>query len=185
MKRTKQYILAGTIIVLFFNAACDFIWNPFSDKEKKPNKFPDKTIYSTVLNFMFTEEDEFVLSDMTELYDITLDTSYIIQKLPSLSKEVLEHYIERNKESVKLTEISGTLINLNLIDHDDESEWNTYFPDAIGLLHLSRPGYNKEKDQAIVYLSDFYGPLTGAGTLLHLVKDEEWKVKQFIMVWIS
>ena len=51
---------------------------------------------------------------------------------------------------------------------------------------LSRVGFNQDQTQALVYIGNQEGPLSGAGYIVLLNKQfGNWELKQKIMVWIS
>lgn len=61
------------------------------------------------------------------------------------------------------------------------------YPDAFGVVGLSRVGFNAETDRALVYISRRYCGLgCGEGTCMVLVREGcKWKVKEKGGVWMS
>jgi hypothetical protein len=61
------------------------------------------------------------------------------------------------------------------------------YPDAFGVVGLSRVGFNAEMNKAVVYISQgSCGLGCGEGTCMMLVKEDcKWKVKGRSGVWMS
>jgi hypothetical protein len=65
-------------------------------------------------------------------------------------------------------------------------EFYSQYPDAQGTLVLSRVGFNAAINQALVYAGNQSNYLAGAGYYYLLaLENDEWQVKQQLMVWIS
>ena len=67
--------------------------------------------------------------------------------------------------------------------------WKVFYerhPNAAGYWQFSRPAYNASADEALVYVSHSCGWLCGTGHLYLLAKEnDQWKVKNRVMLWIS
>ncbi len=67
--------------------------------------------------------------------------------------------------------------------------WNrfyTKFPESGGYVWLSNVGYNKARDQALVYFVHWCGIACGTGDYIQLGKTgDRWKVEAVAPVWIS
>ena len=69
---------------------------------------------------------------------------------------------------------------------DDWSKFYKKYPESGGYISLSNVGFNKSKDQALVYFVHWCGMLCGTGNYVLLSKDESgWKVDSVAMIWIS
>jgi hypothetical protein len=144
-------------------------------------------IYSSVLNDMFSSESsyEVTLCDSTVYWEYFDNFENISESIPSLSKQTFNNYLSVNQEPVELLNIPDLNAQCNLISPDNISQWKEIFPNANVLVHLSRIGYNNAGNQALLYISEYYAPLAGAGYLVYLEKDGNWEVKQSLMLWIS
>jgi hypothetical protein len=67
--------------------------------------------------------------------------------------------------------------------------WGRYYkkyPNSMGLLRLSRVGFNSDGNQAAFYVSNSCGGLCGEGSFVIMEKvDSNWKVLQEVQVWVS
>lgn len=172
------------IVCLFFY--CSTIDSPLSSTDEY-GKSLDYKIYSVVINRMSSHElsSMIVLSDSTVHYDISEIYDNIKNKIDSIDDETLTDYQNINQKPVKLLNIPDLKIQCMLIPKNNEGNWKKIYPDASGLYHLSRVGYNSKETQALVYVSAYSAPLVATGSLFYLVKEENWIIKRSIMVWIS
>jgi hypothetical protein len=67
--------------------------------------------------------------------------------------------------------------------------WGRYYekyPNSMGLLRLSRVGFNADGNQAAFYISNSCGGLCGGGYFVIMEKvNSNWKIVQEVQVWIS
>lgn len=71
-------------------------------------------------------------------------------------------------------------------NRDGWQSFYTQYPEAPGIISLSRAGFNDQLDQALVYVGVMSHYLAGAGYLILLNKvDGVWKIDQQVMTWIS
>ena len=69
-----------------------------------------------------------------------------------------------------------------------ESDWEQLknYPKAISITNFSKIGFNKELDQALVYMAFYCGQECGTANIYFLVrKGDIWEIKNFINVWMS
>ena len=70
-----------------------------------------------------------------------------------------------------------------------EGSWEDFYkkyPEAGGVWAFSRPGYNSQRNEAVLYVSHACGMLCGTGHLFYLVRqNNQWKVQNRLMLWIS
>jgi len=63
---------------------------------------------------------------------------------------------------------------------------NKRYPNSQGTMTLSGVGFNRNINQALVYVGNPEGFLAGAGYYVLLVKEKgTWVIKQKLMTWIS
>ena len=143
-------------------------------------------IYSIVLNsFKRDYPPIFVLSDSTIFWDISNSIHYFKDNMPSLLDDTIDDYQNINKESIQLKNIPDLEVECFLIPKNEAVNWKIKHPDAVALIHFSRVGFNAEKNQALVYFTDYFAPLAGSGNLILLEKNMEWVIVKTVMVWIS
>lgn len=73
-------------------------------------------------------------------------------------------------------------------DIDLDNAWKTFYskyPACSGYVRLSRVGFNKAKNEALVMLAWMAGPLRGEGHYVKLTRqDGSWKVWKKVGTWI-
>ncbi len=120
---------------------------------------------------------------------------YIKSGLTGISEDTLDSYLERNNQPGQLTSDMDLSVDYVLITQD---ELATIFnqPDGWDVFHekyseagysvVSRVGFNRTLDQALIYVGHMAGPLMGSGSYYLMEKQNgEWIIKEEIMVWIS
>jgi hypothetical protein len=121
---------------------------------------------------------------------------YIKSGLPSISKETIDSYLERNSQPEALSPDMKLDSNYQLVPADEiykvtsQPNWDVLFSEkyngAHGYTVFSRVGFNASLDQAVVYVGNVSGPLMGAGYYyLMEKKDGQWLIKEQVMAWIS
>ncbi|MFL6650763.1 MAG: hypothetical protein ACJ8J7_05695 [Sulfurifustaceae bacterium] len=70
-----------------------------------------------------------------------------------------------------------------------EQNWKAFYrqyPNAPGLIGVSRVGFNSQATQAVVYIEIGCGPLCGNGFMAHLKRGlSGWKVEKIEHLWVS
>lgn len=72
--------------------------------------------------------------------------------------------------------------------HIDLNSWKLFYqryPGAPGVIAFSSVGLNAKKSQALVYVANQRGCLSGSGSFVVLSKDNSWKIQKIVVVWIS
>lgn len=76
-----------------------------------------------------------------------------------------------------------------LLHESPNAFWESFrkkFPHAIGKFFLSRPGFNSQHNQALVYVAYTSGPEGGDGRYVLLKKENgTWKVDARLIAWMS
>lgn len=114
-----------------------------------------------------------------------------------LDEVLVEDYNTKNAEEHELGNKFSTLQEVILLSEErmDEifwgsgggwSEFYSLYPGSTGTVDFSRVGFNKDKTQALVYFGNQSYYTAGAGYYIMLSKEEEeWKIVDRVMVWIS
>jgi hypothetical protein len=116
--------------------------------------------------------------------------------LPGISKETMDSFVERNTQPSQLSPdmqlgVEYVLLSeAELAEISSQANWHEVlrekYPGSESYTIFSRVGFNKSLNQAVLYVGDVAGPLMGAGYYYLLEKqNEEWTIKEQIMVWIS
>jgi hypothetical protein len=122
------------------------------------------------------------------------------------AKETLEDYTEKNRTPVILRGMFATIAPVLLISASERDtifeikgdgkkktanpegmkELQRLYPGSPGLSNLSRIGFNKSVDEALVYIGNICGGLCGSGRFFFLVKERgSWKIKLSATTWVS
>jgi hypothetical protein len=154
-----------------------------SDNSVNPIEYSreDYLIYQKALSQQFADKKYLiVLADSTYgNYTDTSSISYYRKNIQELSNNTIMNYISINRTKIKLKHIPDIP---NLVFR---SEFNVKQKDTVSVT-LSRIGYNESKTQAMLTMSEVYGPLAGAGYLVFLKKNgDSWTVAKLLMIWIS
>jgi hypothetical protein len=126
-----------------------------------------------------------------ETYQYTKDS------LSNLSEETFADFKVRNDASYPLRanmQLGGSYLLFSEQDRQElfkinQSGWDVFYnryPDAPGILTLSRVGFNSTQDQALVYMGIMSHWLAGSGNYILLKKvDGAWVIDQQVMSWVS
>lgn len=176
------------VVVMFLILACGM------KNTGRSRVVEEATVYSALINeqlevpFSYLMGDPIIIVNST-VYD-TVNDDYLYDSTPSLYKNTIEDFKEVNKESQTL-DVSLSLnkpyeyITLP-IDENGWIELEQKYPNAISITSLSKIGFNKELDQALVFMSYYCGNKCGLGNIYFLVRKEgTWKIENTIGVWIS
>ena len=128
--------------------------------------------------------------------DIQQTREYIKSGLPDLSRETLNSFMERNQQPTPLSPDMQLGVEYELLSHEylaeisSQPNWNEIlnerYSGSNGYLILSRVGFNKSLDQAVIYVGQVAGPLMGSGSYYMLEKENgEWILKEQANIWIS
>ncbi len=140
-----------------------------------------------------------VMEDNTSYYasggDLNGTLHYVSEKMLAVQKETMDNFQMRNTQSyplVDLFDLDVTVVFLNKAEvekHFRESAWfglYSRYPFSQGVMTLSRVGFNREMNQALVYLGNEKEILDGVGYYTLLVKENgTWVIQDKVLVWIS
>lgn len=165
---------------------------------------PDEyLIYATVIDAWYfnNSQKRVVIKDHTASYTslTTLEHElvYVRSRMPGLALETVNDFKAKNLENYSLEKFinqrseyqiikEGEMINL--FEHDEG--WGRFYsryPNADGIITLSRVGFNIEKNQALLCLANQWNRYTGVGLYILITKqpDLSWKIKEKLRVWNS
>lgn len=129
--------------------------------------------------------------------DTAARVDYVLQNLRDVDKAVGESFKSRNDKAYPVLPdmelgveyVVLTQAQRNEMFNQNTSGWETFYknyPSAPGITELSRAGFSKSFDQALVYVGTQSHYLAGAGYYVLLVKSNgAWTVSQKVMTWIS
>lgn len=119
-------------------------------------------------------------------------------EIPELSHELISDFRTINKTAFPIgdvVKIKRKVLTIpaaevqRVVQAADGSGWKAFhesYGQTSGITSISRPGFNAEYDQAILYIGTQYDAHAGGGYLVYLEKtDGLWVVKQSIILWIA
>ena len=163
----------------------------------------DYQVWEHVIEMM-DPSDLHVLIDHTSCCMESQDTNDVLAgdfddlkgEVPELSLETTHDFVTRNKRQYPVGNLF-TLPNKYAFASDTDLKelipecccWEPFydrFPTSGGFITLSMPGFNKAKDQAIVYYARTSGGLSGRGYMVILAKKGyRWNILKAIEIWIA
>ncbi|MDT5122012.1 MAG: hypothetical protein QOC96_1494 [Acidobacteriota bacterium] len=168
-----------------------------------PDTADDYAVYSTVLaekRYINEHTKQVVIEDETDdekEISIALNKS-LNEIIPKAAQSTIADYISKNKEPQHLDNLFKLKVERVLVSASEIKEifenhhiegWKIIaerYPDSLGLITLSRIGFNPERTQALVHVGIGCGGSCGEGNFFLLAKESGvWKVQKKIMTWIS
>lgn len=160
----------------------------------------EERIYAALIEALYPE-DMLVIMDQTQtdVLDLASAETYqhVEESLQHLSVETLTDFKARNDSSYPLRASMALGVRYLLFSQKDKQElfqvnqsgWDVFYnryPGAPGIMTLSRVGFNKQMDQALVYLGVQSHWLAGSGNFFLFNKvNGSWVIDQQVMSWIS
>jgi hypothetical protein len=164
------------------------------------------TVYSYLIKSVYDDDatSQFAIEKNTRSKLIEKESwKYLNKKLSPLDAYFVRDFNERNNSPIKLENQFNLKSKVNLLSESElevifkpersygetaEEDWANFRKkfQTFSLLSLSRVGFNKKRDKALVEFGSQYGYLGGEGHFYLLVKrNNEWKIKKKILSWIS
>lgn len=122
-----------------------------------------------------------------------------VAKKLELDPALLRAWLRANESRETLTPRFRIKAKYSLLDdraradifagEDPVANWGRFkqrFPDAPGILRLSRAAFDPFQQQALVYLEFSCGPACGSGRLIHAAREGKgWKALSGELIWIA
>jgi hypothetical protein len=189
------------IIALLVLAACDGTVAVPTPAPTPDIAAEEAAVYTAAIQiYLGGVPDPLVLADQTALdigRDMTQTLSYVTQHLTGTTSATLADFRARNAHSQPLPPDMALPYRYVLLSATEEKAfflpngggWDAFYqryPNAQGLMRLSRVGFNATMDQALVYVGNQSNYLAGAGVYYLLRKEDgTWRVVGEVMTWIS
>ncbi len=162
-------------------------------------------IYSTYIESQYTGEDvrQIVMLATTgndfSASDVKDRMAYVKEQLPELSADTRADFLAKVDQPVTLKAESFNLsVPVTLISEEERTAlfqntqgnaWEAFYqkyPNSQGIMTLSRVGFNKNLDQALLYVGNQSHYLAGAGFYVLLERTNSgWVIIKSTMSWIS
>lgn len=194
----KNHLLQFIFIVLFIFIASQLCLaqNSIGGEEY--------TVYSDLLKSLYTDDgtSQFAIGKTIRGESIE-GNEYLIRRLSSVDRSLINDFNEKNDSPAKIENRFNLKSKINLIGDEineifkslwspdefaEEKDWEEFHKkyQTSSIISLSRVGFNRKKDKALVLLSSSSGYLAGQGDYYYMVKQHNmWKVKKKIPAWIS
>ncbi|HCC78197.1 MAG: hypothetical protein A2X25_04660 [Chloroflexi bacterium GWB2_49_20] len=160
----------------------------------------EERVYAALIEAQYPA-DMLIIMDQTQTNVLDLASTETYQKveeaLQNLSAETLTDFKARNDSSYPLRASMALGVRYLLFSQKDKQElfqvnqsgWDVFYnryPGAPGIMTLSRVGFNKQMDQALVYLGIQSHWLAGSGNFFLLNKvNGSWVIDEQVMTWVS
>jgi hypothetical protein len=211
MPRTQRWVVLMVVSALAWscNSLADGAGSSPTPATTDPGGAPaigpeDQAVYAAVLAQKYLAPS-YVIRDATRadaFFGPLADTvSVVLQQMHGVAMQTSASFLARNAQSQPLRpEMSlgapyVLLTDLELKQLFDsppagvEAGWQAFYaryPDAHGIITLSRVGFNAAGDQALVYVGNQYAELGGEGIYFLLNRvGTDWLVDQQALTWIS
>ncbi|MDP2995166.1 MAG: hypothetical protein Q8N46_08620 [Anaerolineales bacterium] len=182
-------------------AACTGTPAPASTPSAEQMDAEEQAVYAALLRNLYSASS-YVIMDTTAtgptgVEDTASTLDHIMQNMHAVDLETADSFRVRNDAAYPVPPDmdlgSGYVLlsqsEMSQIFSQNRDGWQLFYeqyPDAPGIITLSRVGFNKSLDQALVYVGTMSHWLAGAGYYILLKKvDGSWIVDQQVMTWIS
>lgn len=189
------------IIALLMLAACNVTTAPPTQTPTPDVAAEESAVYAAAIQSRLGGVPELlVLADQTEVDiggQLTETLEYVTQQLPGIAPDTLASFHSRNDRSYPLSPdltLPSQHVLLSVTEEQalfsaEGGGWEAFYqryPNAQGVMRLSRVGFNAAMTQAVVYVGNQSHWLAGAGFYYLLTKENgTWRVTGEVMVWIS
>jgi len=205
MKAIKYLLFSVCVLTLLMNCSKDDNRNAPEFHLKTSDNLDDLDyrIYSLVLEELFPETENPVVTQATSAFSASLGREYLQafkEVYPEMDTTVFSDYILVNDTvyyledkfsvaSKKVTLVSGEEIQYIFGKPEINQGWEEFYrryPDSNGTISFSRIGYSKDKTRAMVELGNMYASLGGEGRMIFLkFENNQWKITEAIPTWVS
>ena len=194
----KKFIFFFLAVIL---AACTGTPAPASTPSAEQMDTEEQAVYAALLRNLYSAAS-YVIMDTTAtgptgVEDTASTLDHTVQNMHAVDLETADSFRVRNDAAYPVPPDmdlgSGYVLlsqsEMSQIFSQNRDGWQLFYeqyPDAPGITTLSRVGFNKSLDQALVYVGTISHWLAGAGYYILLKKvDGSWIVDQQVMTWIS
>jgi len=207
--KNKGFLLKLLIVVLVV-VSLIALWLPpgrlFTGSPKDAKEAEEYAVYSAIIRNRYfgltivikDHTSAGLIKDLGYLDESNEEFNWYGKKFMGIETETITNFISNNERSYPLKKLFKFWVWYTLISDKELDEifedsvgggWNKFYilyPFSHGFLEFSRPGFNQEMNEALVYAGNQSAGLSGAGYIIYLKKENgTWKIKNEVMVWIS
>jgi hypothetical protein len=210
MRHALQLVLAFAMVGALFAQSLPAP-TPQNDQAPFISDPEEYAVYSALLNAQYATKtgQTWVIDDWTPSPGRGPNIGFVAglaptgAKRPDVRDETAADFETKRKQSVGLERKMGSNISYVLVPESELSDifqpdangkissqpWQQFYekyPGAQGIMSLSRVGFDKAKDEALVYVINQANLLGGSAFFYVLSKQQGvWKVKKTVLVWLS
>ena len=194
MFRKLHYILFAALMVL----SCTSYKNITKEEYDVYNVILEDQVKQVLAEAGHQDQLQIIIQDSTKILqigkEVRIDSkiSQFFKKHMSINCrgdfyfKNIDHYYLNNNFKVTLPNVN---ITIETITKEKRNGWLSYWqnhPQRLGIVHLSRVGFNFDKKRALVYIGRMWGPLEGFGYEIILRKQKgKWVIINRERVWMS
>jgi hypothetical protein len=209
-----SFRLTIALLTFLIGVALTFVWfaEPADVSKQRivlgvtePTANPENdeyAVYSAAIRTMFVDDwvKLLVIQDTTsdlKIRSLGETMKDMKEFYPSVADDTLEDYVARNAQAYRLSRSFQLPVRYELLStaelerHSRKRDGGIEFfykkyQGTWGLIRLSKAGFNRERDQAFLYIELKFCGLCGRGAYVHLSKDGDvWRIKETFIVWVS
>lgn len=125
--------------------------------------------------------------------------SYLKEQIADLSDEIIKDFNLKNDKAYQLQRKFTFAGKYELMSENDvskifyeaegdlDSGWENFknkYPNSFGYIQFSRIGFNKDRNQALIYSTSSGGSFSAEGSYIFYVKEKEkWVRKKEVILW--
>ncbi|MBU7024860.1 MAG: hypothetical protein HXS40_11915 [Theionarchaea archaeon] len=195
MKTGRRYLLFIAAILLVIYVIAPSL-KGFNTPVLRASETEEYAVYNAVIKDMSLGRF-FVIRDHTSpgLFKYMGEPCFRC-RFPLVEEVTAEDFVSKNEQSYPLKNRFDVGALVVLISDEEVRgifqgtfgwlEFYVRYPFSHGLTELSRVGFNAGMDQALVYVGNTEGGLSGEGYYVLLIKEEgRWIVQDKTLVWVS
>jgi hypothetical protein len=158
-------------------------------------------IYSAVLDSLFDHSwpEPLVVQNRTLVADFAnVGSAALLAEIEDVAPELVSNFREKGAERTPIAALPGAPVTVLLVSEteletifrDGSDGWDEFrrrYPGARGFVGFTRVGFSADSTQALVSVEWRCGSLCGVGHLGFLVRQggDEWRIREFRLLWIS
>jgi hypothetical protein len=200
----KARFLVPTLIILFVGCAAMMDHTPVvhSDLKYSQSERDEASVYKSIIEAMYVQRGVrlIVVRDKTVPGNsangqLNEQVRRAANELP-LSPETVSDFLQKNSDRHPLIKSLKLDVDVKQIDESESNQiflagtgWEEFYkkyPSSQGVLEVSKPGFNKDATQALVYVANQGSWKSGAGYYVLLLKsNSSWKIAKSYTSWVS
>ncbi len=200
---SKSYVFSLVIVLFAGCAAMMDRTSPVNSNLVRTESELEASVYKGIIEAMYVKDGIrlIVVRDHTvpgNLSDDGLNEQLqrAGKEMPLLSRETVTDFLRKNSEQHPLTDSLKLNVDLKRISETESKaifqegkgwdEFHKKYPSSQGVLELSKPGFNGDATQALVYVANQGSWKGGAGYFVFLAKENNaWKIEKRYTSWVS